>query len=273
MSRQRILITVKTYPVLSTRYQELTCTAGFLADGSWIRIYPVPFRKMDLEKQYEKYHWISVDIEKSQSDARPESYRVVNLETLKVEGEIPTDKNGVWDARRKLVLKNVQTSKKAIIEGAHQNKFSLVVFKPTKFLRFDWENDDKDWDPKKIAALESDRKQLDMFKNLQDPFKIVKKVPYKFFYEFEDDAGEKSHLMIEDWEIGALYWNCFKKTKDGKETCELVKKKYWDDFALSKDTHLFLGTTKEYHFKKVDNPYIVIGVFPPKKKLQVDLFS
>jgi len=273
MIRKRILITVKTYPVLSTKYQELVCTAGFLEDGSWIRIYPVPFRKMDIEKQYQKYHWITADIEKSQKDDRPESYRVVDLKTLEVQEDVPTDKNGVWEARRKLVLKNVQTSKRAIIEGAYANKFSLVVFKPKKFIKFVWEPaEEREWDPNKIAALEDDRKQLDIFEGLQDPFKVVKKIPYKFFYEFEDEAGEKSRLMVEDWEIGALYWNCFKTTKDENETCELVKKKYWDDFVLTKDTHLFLGTTKEYHFKKAPNPYLVVGVFPPKAKIQEDLF-
>lgn len=273
MSRQRILITVKTYPVFSSKYQELVCTAGFLEDGRWIRIYPVPFRKMDIEKQYQKYHWISADIEKSQKDDRPESHKVVNLETLEVGEEIPTDPSGVWDVRRKVVLKNVQTSKRAIIEGAHENRFSLVVFRPRKYLSFEWEEaEERDWDPKKIAALEDDRKQLDIFTGLQDPFRIVKKIPYKFFYEFEDEAGVRSRLMIEDWEIGALYWNCFKKTKDEVQTCELVRKKYWDDFALTKDLHLFLGTTKEYHFKKAPNPYLIVGVFPPKPKTQEELF-
>jgi len=273
MAPKRILITVKTYPVFSIKYQELVCTAGFLEDGSWIRIYPVPFRKMDLEKQYQKYHWISAEVEKNPKDARPESFRIINFESLKVEGEIPTDKSGVWEERRRIVLANVQTSKKKIIEDAHNNKLSIVVFKPKKFLKFEWEpEEEREWDPAKIAALEDDRKQLDIFNGLADPFKIVKKLPYRFYYEFEDEEGVSSRLMIEDWEIGALYWKCFKKTKDEQEACNLVKKKYWDDFVLRKDTHLFLGTTKEYHFKKAPNPYLIIGVFPPKELFQKSLF-
>ncbi len=42
MSRERILITVKTYPTLSKSHVELVCTAGFREDGAWVRIYPVP---------------------------------------------------------------------------------------------------------------------------------------------------------------------------------------------------------------------------------------
>jgi hypothetical protein len=44
MPRKRVLITVTTYPLPSRTYDELVCTAGVLEDGSWIRIYPVPFK-------------------------------------------------------------------------------------------------------------------------------------------------------------------------------------------------------------------------------------
>ena len=37
----KVLITVKTYPTISTKYEELVCTAGFKEDGTWIRIYPI----------------------------------------------------------------------------------------------------------------------------------------------------------------------------------------------------------------------------------------
>lgn len=47
MAKTKVLVTVKTYPTLSQKYDELVCTAGFLEDGSWIRVYPVPFRKLD----------------------------------------------------------------------------------------------------------------------------------------------------------------------------------------------------------------------------------
>ncbi len=45
IGKQRILVTVKTYPTLSRKYGETVCTAGIGEDGTWIRIYPVPFRR------------------------------------------------------------------------------------------------------------------------------------------------------------------------------------------------------------------------------------
>ena len=52
MALTKILIAVKTYPTLSGKYDELVCTAGFKEDGSWIRIYPIPFRKLEHSSQY-----------------------------------------------------------------------------------------------------------------------------------------------------------------------------------------------------------------------------
>lgn len=75
MAKQRVLIAVKTYPTLSEKYSELACTAGFREDGSWIRLYPIPFRLLELDQRYKKYQWVEVDIAKNKSDPRPESYK------------------------------------------------------------------------------------------------------------------------------------------------------------------------------------------------------
>jgi len=48
---KKVFITVKTYPAISGKYDELVCTAGILEDGSWVRIYPLPFRKLDYDNR------------------------------------------------------------------------------------------------------------------------------------------------------------------------------------------------------------------------------
>ena len=75
--------------------------------------------------------------------------------------------------------------------------------------------------------------------------------------------------MIEDWEIGTLFWKCLKK-HEGNEAKALadVKRKYFDDFAKTKDLYLFLGTTKKFH-KRSKNPFIIIGTFTPKIETQL----
>ena len=76
--------------------------------------------------------------------------------------------------------------------------------------------------------------------------------------------------MIEDWEIGALYWNCFKRAKNEEIAVQKVKQKYFDEFK-TKDLFLFLGTTKRFH-NVAPNPFIIIGVFYPPVTEQKALF-
>jgi hypothetical protein len=102
MERKRIYITVKTYPTLSEKYDELVCTAGICEDGSWIRLYPLPFRKLEHEQKYKKWQWIEADVERRTQDIRPESYRVLNLDNLKV---IPAKSKKVdWNERKQIIF-------------------------------------------------------------------------------------------------------------------------------------------------------------------------
>jgi hypothetical protein len=272
MALEEILIAVKTYPVPSEKYDELVCTAGIRKDGSWIRIYPVPFRKLDYENKYKKYQWFSFDLEKNFSDPRPETYKLKSYRTIKFLSEIPAE-GGIWRKRRGFLLKNIYSNRRKLIDDAYNPSkgTSLAVFKPKAITNFIIEDDDREWDLKKIEAIVAKASQIDIFRGTGTNFKLVKKLPYKFSYEFVDEEDNKSTLQIIDWEIGALYWNCLKSHQnDENAACEDVKKKYWNDFALTKDTYLILGTTKEFHIRKAKNPFIIIGVFPPEYDLQTN---
>ncbi len=53
--------------------------------------------------------------------------------------------------------------------------------------------------------------------------------------------------MIEDWEIGALYWNCLRDCNNNEEEAlKKVRMKYEDIFIKEKDLDFFLGTTKQW---------------------------
>lgn len=91
MAKTRVLITVKTYPTISGKYDELVCTAGFREDGTWVRIYPVSFRKKAYDQQYRKYDWIEIDLDKNTGDFRPESFRPHSLDAeIEIVGHIRT---------------------------------------------------------------------------------------------------------------------------------------------------------------------------------------
>ena len=282
MPLNKVLIAVKTYPTLSSKYDELVCTAGFLEDGSWIRIYPIPFRKLEYERRYSKYDWIEIDLVKNTGDFRPESHKPWSIESaFNVVGHIDTANS--WQERKTFALKNVYTNLEQLITEAKDKNIatSLATFKPSEILEFVIEPVEREWDKEKLTNLKAKAQQMQLFQNAENPFEVVNKLPYKFSYRFKDDAGTVSKLMIEDWEIGALYWKMLGKY-DGydKETkaCADVRKKYWDDFALTKDLHLFLGTVYENHAKNYPNPFVIVGTFHPtfpkkaKEEKQLNLF-
>jgi hypothetical protein len=132
-------------------------------------------------------------------------------------------------------------------------------------LDFVIEPTERDWDVEKLAILRGLSQQLNLFQTpeeIDEEFKVVPKVPYKFSYRFEDVAGKQSTLMIEDWEIGMLYFNCLKRA-DGDESVATakVRQKYFDSF-LKQDLHFYLGTTKANHYR-APNPFIIVGAFYP----------
>ena len=274
----RILITVKTYPILSKKYAELVCTAGINSNGEWIRIYPVKFRALQDENKYKKYQWIEVEIKESASDKRPETYRISGGSEIKLLGDpLPTDNK--WQARKNEFIDKVHLHEDLakIIKKAHRNELSLALFKPTKWLKFHVEKVAKrESRESKLAKLQADREQLDFFKDqetINKEFSVVEELPYKFSYSFEDREGKETKLMIEDWEIGALYRNCSKSSNNEESTCEKVRKKFWEEFINSDkyNTYLILGTTLKWHNMKAPNPFVIVGVVPVLDDLQLGL--
>lgn len=276
--KENILITVKTYPVLSRKYAELVCTAGVNDSGEWRRIYPIRFRQLHENKKYKKYQWITAEITKSDTDKRPETYKIINPDTIQTGETIDTKNN--WEQRRIHFIDKVplHNDLSKLISKAHNNELSLALFKPNNIIKFTHKKTETDWDKGKLDKLKHESIQGDLFfdeKEITENFDVVKKLPYKFSYCFNDINGKESTLMVEDWEIGALYWNCFNNTKGNEKIAvEKVKQKYFDSFVkrTSLNTLFVLGTTLQHHNKKAPNPFVIISVIPLPLNRQQLLF-
>lgn len=275
MSRiRKVFITVKTYPTLSKKYDELVCTAGILDNGTWVRVYPLPFRKLDYENRYKKYQWMDVPLIKNESDPRPESYKITDIDQIKLIGE-PIGTNQAWVERKNIIFgnNNIYSDLADLIKKANNNELSIAIFKPTEILDLVIEKSEREWSSDSLNLLKAKASQLALFQTeeeLEREFLIVDKLPYKFSYKFRDCNGKESTLMIEDWEIGMLYWNCLRQTEGNEsEALALVRKKYIDEFS-KKDLFLFLGTTRQFH-GWAKNPFVIIGVFYPPLDDQMPL--
>ncbi|WZL77336.1 hypothetical protein QBE55_07000 [Eubacteriales bacterium mix99] len=149
-----------------------------------------------------------------------------------------------WEERRRIVFKNkcIYKNLQKLINKAKSGKTSLAVFKPAKILDFIVEPGDRNWNSKRLAGLQYQSQQIYLFRTMEeieDEFKTVQKVPYEFSYQFEDDSGRKSKLMIEDWEIGMLYFRCLSNAKGNENTTiAKVKEKYYTEFR-KRDLYFF----------------------------------
>jgi hypothetical protein len=275
MERKRVYITVKTYPTLSEKYDELVCTAGIGEDGSWVRLYPLPFRKLDNEQKYRKYQWIEADVERNISDFRLESYKVFNIDTVKVFQSEKTKAD--WEERKQILFKleKIYTNLTELIRLAKEPPYkSLAIFKPAKIQSFHAEPTERDWPKDKLERIRTKAKQLSLFQTPDEvikEFSVVQKLPYAFKYKFEDDEGKESDLAIEDWEAGTLYLNCLRNANGNEgKALEKVQEKYWNDF-ITRDLYFFLGTRIRDHHR-APNPFSIVGVFYPPVNRQQELF-
>lgn len=265
----KVLITVKTYPIPSSKYDELVCTAGVIETGEFVRLYPINFRDLPYSQQYKKYQWLEVDAEKHRRDPRKESYRPVSDSIRLIGAPLKPDDN--WAERSRYALRKVSQSMEELRAKQIEDKTSLGIFRPKEVFDIAITPDDADWKPSFKAALSQQRLWEDRKASKEPP----RKVPFKFQYRFAcDDARCKgSHqMMIEDWELGALYWNCVDKGANPQEACTLVKKKFLDQICGSdRDTHFYVGTVLAH-----PTSWVIIGVYwPPKapKPAQPSLFD
>ena len=128
------------------------------------------------------------------------------------------------EGRRGLILQTCQvhTRLQAIIDGAKANTMSLAVFKPHRVLDFTWEQEEADWDKKRVAEMREKTKQTELFaeETWRETFKLIPKLPYSFSYTFEDADGRKSSMQVLDWEIGQLYWNCLRRANGNVDVAQ-----------------------------------------------------
>jgi len=274
LEEAKVLVTVKAYPRSSEKYDELVCTAGLLNGEHWIRIYPVPFRFLKNNRRFPKYSWIKLNLVKNTSDFRPESYRPKSgiNEDIRVIDKIGTG-NG-WEIRKQYILNKVFYSMNALLSKAKNielNK-SLATVKPMEIIDFKIKESSLNR-KEKVLRL---RRQTSIFDidnsgNVKDR-KAVPELPFEYRYQFRTKGDSKTRTAkIEDWEIGALFWNCLKRYNgDEDKANQKVREKYYEEFVNKKDLYFFMGTTKANHIK-AENPFIIIGVFYPPLNPQISL--
>jgi hypothetical protein len=121
---------------------------------------------------------------------------------------------------------------------------------------------DPNWTPAELELL----RQSNLFGPSLTP---LPKVPYYFRYSFRCHGPRcRGHrLMVDDWELGALYFRMLRAHGEESVAVQKVREKFLGELCGDMvDTCFFVGNTKEH-----ESGWLVLGVFYPPKQSQLGL--
>ncbi len=258
---ERILILCKTYPSPSEKHAETSCVAGMTQSGEFIRLYPVPFRLIRDNQQFQKWQWISAHIRKAQKDHRPESH-TISVDTIALDGKPISTKND-WATRRSELSKLPLFSDFAALEAARKSQGgTLALLRPARIDRLEiTKTDNPDWTEAELKKLVSSQIQGGLFDEQDDrEVRLLRKLPHNFYYHYEcliDGETRSYRHKIADWEAGALYWHCVDKHGDGWEAP--FRQKLQTELP-ARDLHFLMGTIHRFP----DQWLIISMIYPPR---------
>jgi hypothetical protein len=241
---------VKAYPNPEDEYGEACCTAGVDSDGNWLRIWPVPFRDLPLNKRFAKWQWIKAKIRHS-SDPRPESHDI-QPDTIELGDKIDTGK--AWAKRLSYLAPHYVQSVEALQALQQAGQQTMGTIRPSEVIEFVIEErDDPNWKPGQLGKLS----QQGLFTG---PKATLERIPLKFSYRFKcDDAQCKivHKFQILDWEVAESYRSW--RVTYGADWEKALRQKYEKEL-LAKDLVFNLG-----NYIKYPTSFGIVGlVYPPK---------
>lgn len=239
--KERILITVRTYPVPSARYIETVCTAGITDKGEWRRLYPVPHRYLPEDQQYRTYNVVELNVGKGK-DNRPET-RTPNLPTLRV-----IDRLEHWETRCQWVNPTIFASLEAM-QAAGRTIGGVAV---REVLDLTAEPTDSEWSPAQQEKL----KQLQLF----DEQKPLEKIPFEFRFIWRDEDGKEHDLLILQWEVCETWRHWRRQYKD---PIERIRDKWLREVCgPDRRVSFFVGNLANRR-----SVFAVCGVFNPPREV------
>jgi hypothetical protein len=148
----RLLITVKAYPTPSTKYEETVCCAGITEDRQWVRLYPVPYRDLSGQRQFQKYDIAEVTAERREphKDDRPESWRP-RLDTMRIVDHIEPANN--WRERLDWITPTLLRGYAELLRLQQSDNKSLGAFRPARILGVKVKPEEDRWSDAQLAAI------------------------------------------------------------------------------------------------------------------------
>lgn len=243
--RVRARILVKAYPQPSRTYEETVCVAAVSEDGSeMLRLYPIRYRHLPKDRQFERFDLIEFDTEKPRDDHRPESRHVIE-DSIRIVGR---GKELADAAKVKLWSPFIATSLKALHEENKATHRSFGIVRPDPgSLKFFVEAEDK----ADATARAMNQTAFHQVSLLDAPLAKLPAPEYAFGYRFTS-GGHKHRHYIHDWEVQAAYIAYCKRY--GEEAIAKLRQEYGERIP-ERNPHFILGTMKAH-----PGTFIIIGI-------------
>jgi hypothetical protein len=249
-----VLITVKAYPSVSSKYGEAICVAGVRVDTpkpEWVRLFPVAFRDLPPDLRFVKYEVITLRARKHSTDRRAETWRP-DAESIRRGDVVPG--GGTWSARRRLVepllgptMCELHRGRRGGAPGA-----SLGIVRPARLrgIRVMPENP---WSEGQLGTVG----QGNLFTNKPELVKPGHAFHYSYFCAEPDCKGHVQKIV--DWELGESYRSW---PQTGDALVGAIKSRWLDDMCAEKREPMFF--VGDQHTRP--GQFLVLGTFYPERR-------
>lgn len=216
MPVEQSVILVKAWPQPSGKYGETVCCAGVTPDGEWRRLFPVRFRHLTGDKQFNRWDLVEYQSREPTSDRRRES-RNVEESTLRRVGQMKLA------SRADFFSGLVRPS----IAAAAEQGDSLTLVRPSSF-EFAWKR-------KPEAEIEADRqrraKTLSQGSLFDKELAAIEPCPFDIRMKFTDATG-RHDMACGDWETAATFFK-WRREYGEESALQRLKARYEGDYAAA----------------------------------------
>jgi hypothetical protein len=238
-----LLVNCKTYPAVSTKYTETVCTGGVLANGEFVRLYPVPYRFLDANEQYGRWDVIRVRAYRDTKDTRSESWHLEPGAKIEVIDKMTTDKQK-WEWMRKTIYETAAAmSEKGLTNGC-------VEIEP---LELYYKKDPKEWTTGQLNVIQ----QGDLFASKEQMQSLAEQIPWQFRLRYrERKSGREDDGKVLAWSYyqGFLRDRC--DAVSDESALELVAEKVRRSiFNPEKTVFAILGTHSRFGHWMISSLY------------------
>lgn len=257
----RVLITVKASPQPSKQYGDTVCVAGIRIDegrSEWIRLYPLPFRWIGIERQFKRFDLIEVEVRRETKDTRPESFRP-DIDTIRVVRHLDN-----WKDRQPIMSKVPRTTTCDLSAAGSEHhdapSLGMVSVKSLDRVRVEPFAGWSEAQQARIAAAAS-LTPLALFGEVDKTPSELKAPRFVVRYEYHCSADDcTGHVgQVLDWELTALQNRLIRESDDAVKAA--IETNFRDRmFAPGRQTSFFMGNFEDARKRA---SFSVLGIYYP----------